>query len=415
MGCTSSLLQGGCMERKKMTIQEVVVFVPVLWIPSQTDLKRALKGLIPRDLTDQLVALRNRIILVADDTDGSAIVELNGALEEYLPIFLGLTMKGLEDAVDFKWRNLDDGRQEACLSNSWFELLCVIYMLAVLALSEANLLLIPKDSGESSERIVSLDGQRDAIDLLLKAAGYLDFCLKAILAHLAPDTKEKLPADLQEGVLQALSTQAIGQATELQLGLAVENQKATLSVKRRLACEELTFFSQAHCSLSVCKLNNDNLKKHSAFIKWKFLEAKAAAYYYHGLVLDKGSEPQCHVSAVYCFLAAEEILSESKKSCLSFSLASPVTRPPPFWGLMKHLYQKIPDMASKKSQMYSYLLDHEKDVQVLPELPEFHLSLRPEDYELPALDPSWNKESWEFRGQPLKDHLEDSEDEGHIS
>lgn len=53
---------------------------------------------------------------------------------------------------------------------------------------------------------------------------------------------------------------------------------------------------------------------------------QAAAYYYHGLMLDKGLEPSCHVSAVCCFLAAEELLLESKKACLSFCLASPVTR-----------------------------------------------------------------------------------------
>lgn len=53
---------------------------------------------------------------------------------------------------------------------------------------------------------------------------------------------------------------------------------------------------------------------------------QAAAYYYHGLILDKGNEPSCHVSAVCCFLAAEEILSESKKACLTFCLAAPVTR-----------------------------------------------------------------------------------------
>ena len=34
------------------------------------------------------------------------------------------------------------------------------------------------------------------------------------------------------------------QGTALQLGLAIENQKATLSVKRRLACEQLTYFTQ---------------------------------------------------------------------------------------------------------------------------------------------------------------------------
>ena len=114
---------------------------------------------------------------------------------------------------------------------------------------------------------------------------------------------------------------------------------------------------------------------------------QAAAYYYHGLILDKGSEPSCHVSAVCCFLAAEELLLESKRACLSFCLASPVTRlvmsliqsvqnlnpqfsscsllsflarSPPLWGAMKHLHQKIPEVASRKSQMYGYLLEQEK-------------------------------------------------------
>lgn len=121
---------------------------------------------------------------------------------------------------------------------------------------------------------------------------------------------------------------------------------------------------------------------------------QAAAYYYHGLILDKGNEPSFHVSAVCCFLAAEQLLSESKKACLSFSLAAPVTRlgliiiyctliilekaflflflcsilfcflflarAPPLWGSMKHLHQKIPEVASRKSQMYGYLLEQEK-------------------------------------------------------
>lgn len=253
-----------------------------------------------------------------------------------------------------------------------------------------------------------------------------------------------MPKDLQDGVLEAISIQALGQVlftkwssefdlinfcvvfylsidntcllkmqtyynpvikiqgTEIQLGLAVECQKATLSVKRRLACEQLTYFSQVqklesfniislfmqitviressgeshdffvficcfhhqayHC-LSNCDTNHGHGKKHLWFIKWKFLEAKvyyifnsiyielylerklsikyliyaidlycsfaynqAAAYYYHGLIMDKGNEPSCHISAVCCFLAAEELLAESKKACLSFCLAAPVTR-----------------------------------------------------------------------------------------
>lgn len=117
-----------------------------------------------------------------------------------------------------------------------------------------------------------------------------------------------------------------------------------------------SFFGQAHFCLSACDIDHGHGKKNLLFIKWKYLEAKvnntsivtfdiflhsvnctvlisfvlwddqAAAYYYHGLILDKGTEPSCHISAVCCFLAAEELLSNSKKACLSFCLAAPVTR-----------------------------------------------------------------------------------------
>ncbi|KAL0827853.1 hypothetical protein Bca101_051531 [Brassica carinata] len=45
-----------------------------------------------------------------------------------------------------------------------------------------------------------------------------------------------------------------------------------------------------------------------------------------------------------------------QEGCLSFCLSPPVTRAPPMWGVMKHLSQKIPEIAFKKSQMYGYLL-----------------------------------------------------------
>jgi len=35
-------------------------------------------------------------------------------------------------------------------------------------------------------------------------------------------------------------------------------------------------------------------------------------------------------------------------------------RAPPLWGVMKLLNQKIPEVASKKYQMYGYLLEQEK-------------------------------------------------------
>lgn len=36
---------------------------------------------------------------------------------------------------------------------------------------------------------VSPDSMREAIDLLLKAAGYLDFCIRDVLVRLPPDIR----------------------------------------------------------------------------------------------------------------------------------------------------------------------------------------------------------------------------------
>ncbi|KAG5254336.1 hypothetical protein OIU77_016396 [Salix suchowensis] len=412
MGCGASIYAVG-KRKKKTNIPEVVVYVPSMRIPAQSDLQRPLRGLIPHDLVDRLGCLRNQIVLVAEDTGGSAVAELRRALEEYLPLLIGLTKKehGLEDLVEFKWKNLEDGRPENSVANSWFELLSVIHMLAMLHLSEANSLMIPKDHSGSGIRVVSSDCKRDSVDLLLKASGCLVFCVHEIMAHLPPDIKKKFSRDFQDGALEAISIQALGQGTEIQLGLAVESQKASLSVKRRLACEQLIYFGQAYHFLSESGMSNMHGKKHLCFIKWKFLEAKAAAYYYHGLILDKGTEPACHVTAVCCFLAADGLLSESKKACFTFCLTAPVTRSPPLWGAMKHLTQKIPEVAARKSQMYGYLLEEEKALQALPDLPDFQLSLAPDDYILPEIDSAWDRSKWEIQSQPLKEHLEDSEDE----
>uniref|UniRef100_A0A1J3IKI0 BRO1 domain-containing protein n=1 Tax=Noccaea caerulescens TaxID=107243 RepID=A0A1J3IKI0_NOCCA len=394
MGCATSAYVVVGRKDKKRTIQESVVFVLQLRVPVQSDLQRQLKGVAPKTTIDRLTCLRNQIQLVAEDTGGSAISELRTALEEYLSLLTGLVKKkndGMEGCVEFKWKTLGDGRRgEICFTNLWMEILAVIHMMAALVLTEANSLMIPKYCSASGNgvRVVSTDCRRDAVDLLLKASGYLEFCVREILTRFPPDIKSKLPDDMQESVIQTLSIQALGQGTEIQLGLAVDSQKATLSVKRRLACEQVIYFSQAYHCLSSCELVSHGIaKKLLRFIYWKFLEAKAAAYYYHGLVTDKGTEPSCHVNAVCCFLAAAEILGESKKAGLSFCLAPPVTRAPPMWGVMKHLSQKIPEVAFRKSQTYGYLLEEEeKAMQCLPELPDFQLSLRPEEFELPEIE-----------------------------
>ncbi|KAL8557484.1 hypothetical protein ACS0TY_004787 [Phlomoides rotata] len=412
MGCTSSAYAIGKKNMKK-SIPEISIFIPVLRIPSQSDLQKTLGNSIPKDLADRICSLRNQILLVAEDTGGSAISELIKALEEYLSLLLGLTKKeyGLQDLLEFKWKELGDGKQEICAANLWFEVLSALHMMATLTLIEANERLIPKQNS-LSERLVSADCMREAIDLVLKAAGYLNFCVHDVLPRLPPDIKNKLPLDMQGSVLEAISKQALAQGTEVQLGLAVQSKNATLSVKRRLACEQLTFFAQAYCCLSEVKDSNAVLKKQLLFLKWKHLEAKAAAYYYHGLIVDKGTDPSSHVTALCCFLAAEELLAETKKACLTFCLTHPITRSSPPWGAMKHLHRKIPDITPKKFQMYGFLLDQKKKgLQILPNLPEFQLSLKPDEYELPELDPTWGCGKWEIFGQSLKEHPSDDDEE----
>ncbi|XP_057800515.1 uncharacterized protein LOC131015992 [Salvia miltiorrhiza] len=395
MGCTNSVYAIG--KKKKKIVPEISIFSPVLRIPMQSDLQRILRGFVPNDIADRIASIRNQIALVAEDTGGSAISELVRALEGYLPLLVGLTKKeyGLQELVEFRWRELGEEREEIYGANSWFELLSVLHMMAMLTLMEANEKLIPKESS-LSERLVSADCMRDAVDLLLKAAGYLNFCVLDVLPRLPAELKKKLPSDMQGHVLEAISHQALAQGTEIQLGLAVQSKNATLSVKRRLACEQLSFYAQAYCCLSDKNESSAALKKQLFFLKWKLLEAKAAAYYYHGVIVDKGTEPSCHVSAVCCSLAAEELIVESKKACLTFCLADPITRCPPPWGAMKHLHKKIPETATKKSQMYTYLLDQDKGPKSLPELPEFQLSLKPDEYELPEVDPVWGCGNWKI-------------------
>lgn len=55
--------------------------------------------------------------------------------------------------------------------------------------------------------------------------------------------------------------------------------------------------------------------------------------------------------------------------------------------------------------------DECRGLQILPDLPEFQLSLKPDDYELPKPDPVWDFGKWEIPEQTLKEHLTDDDDE----
>ncbi|KAJ3701495.1 hypothetical protein LUZ61_005200 [Rhynchospora tenuis] len=448
MGCTSSRpkrfsIKGKCKSKSKRRslIPEVAVFVPALRIPLPVDLIHPLRGLVSRDALDKLSTLRGHLVQLSAEDDllnVSRISQIRQALEEYLPVLLGLTNKGfifririffnqfvydytiiiymytekgLDALVLFKWKNLEDD-EEFSVACAWYEVLSVVHAMAMLSLLEANSMLLPRETSDGSERKVSEDSKKDVVDLLLKASGCLEYCVHHILVQIPIQVRKNLPSNLQQGTLEAISIQTLAQGIEMQLGLASESDSATLSVKRRLACELVAYFSQAHYVLSGCDTSDSYGKKLLSFIKWKFLEAKAAAYYYHGLVIDKGNEPSCHISAVCCLCTADDLLNESKRVCLSFCLATPVTRVPAPWGVMKHLHKKIPDVAYRRSQMYAYLFEQDKNatLQSLPDLPEFQLSLRPEPYELPNSDPLWESEDCGPQIQSLKDHLEDEDE-----
>ncbi|MED6219509.1 hypothetical protein PIB30_036382 [Stylosanthes scabra] len=216
MGCTYSVYR-----KKKSSIPEVVILAPSTRIPVQCDLQRPLKGLVPKDLADKLSSLRNQIVLVAEDTDGTAIAELKRALNEYLSLLIGLTKKelGIEGLIEFKWKNLEDSRQDSSIANVWFEILSIVHLMAMLTLAEADSLMIPKDNSGSGFRVVCSDSKREAVDLLLKSSGYLEFCFRNILTRIPAETKKVLPQDLQDGVLEAIAIQALGQVISCQMSL----------------------------------------------------------------------------------------------------------------------------------------------------------------------------------------------------
>lgn len=53
---------------------------------------------------------------------------------------------------------------------------------------------------------------------------------------------------------------------------------------------------------------------------------QAAAYYYHGLILDEGNTEKSHGMAVAALQAADECFKESKKASEAFNASAPTSR-----------------------------------------------------------------------------------------
>ncbi|PIA35372.1 hypothetical protein AQUCO_03500037v1 [Aquilegia coerulea] len=417
MGClVSTAKDTGGIRRRPRSVGEIAVFVPGLRIPKHVDFFEPLGDKLFKNIVERLSALRTRIVVMAGQEaptttkprrktatqhGGSSLADLQQAIEDYLPVLLGLVKDGslLEHRVQFVWINQEDDAEETTISNAWYEVLSVLHLMAMLSFSQANLLLLPKTSADGYQPKVSEESRRAAVDVFLKGAGYLDCAVRHVLPQLPIDVRENLPVDLSEGVLRALCLQALGQGVDIQLGMAIDSTKATLAVKRRLACEMVKYWHQAEENIMKLPLTNGWGEKHQHFVKWKYTEAKAAAYYYHGLILDEGNTEKSHGMAVAALQAAEEFLKESKKACEAFNTTAPLSRNPPLWGTMKYLSEKIPKDSSSKVRINRDLYSYEKIMETAPALPDFALALKPDEYQLPAVDQSWNEEN--TKGQTM--------------
>lgn len=409
MGCMLSTLKYSREKRRRSrNVGEIVVFVPGLRTPKAMDFSGQLGDGLSRSLVERLSALRTRIVVMASEEGlvpaksrrvatrhgGSAMADLQQALEDYLPVLLGLAQNAhqLQHKLQFVWINQEDDTEETAMSNCWYEVLSVLHLMAMLSLLQANLLLLPKTPADGYQSTVSEESRRASIDIFLKAAGYLDFAIQHVLPQFPPELRKDLPLDLAEGVLRALCLQALSQGVDIQLGMAIDSVKATTAVKRRLACEMVTYWHQAQQTITNFPLANEWGEKHKLFVTWKYIESKVAAYYYHSLILEEGNSERSHAMAATALQAADEFLRESKKACEAFNEAPPLSRNPPVWGTIKYLLEKFPKDASSKVKEKQDPYSHERIMQMAPALPEFALSLKPDEYRFPPVDPSWNNE-----------------------
>ncbi|TKY52006.1 hypothetical protein E2542_SST23526 [Spatholobus suberectus] len=423
MGCfVSTPKDSGGNRRRPGSIGEVSVYVPGLRIPKPYDFAQSLGDYLSKNIVERLSALRTRIVVMAGQEGptitrtkrksatqhgGSTLADLQQALEDYLPVLLGLVEDGshLQYKVQFVWVNQEDDAEETVMSNAWYEVLSVLHLMATLSLSQANLLLLPRTSTDGHQPKVSEESRRASVDIFLKAAGYLDCAVRHVLPQLPAELRRNLPVDLAEGVLRALCLQALGQGVDIQLGMAIDSTKATLAVKRRLACEMVKYWQQAQDNIMNLPLANGWGEKHRLFVKWKYIEAKAAAYYYHGLILDEGNTEKSHGMAVAALQAADEYFKESKKQCEAFNAALPLSRNPPLWGTMKYLCEKIPKDTSSKVRINRDLYSYERIMETAPTLPDFALALKPDEYQLPQVDPSWRTENVKGGQSVATNHL----------
>jgi len=265
MGCVFSsegLEDGSAVTKNPQLLGEVFVFVPGLRVPKQVEIREVLQKFVSVELASRLQSLRSQVIAASgrnppgsklrrkkQQSEVSSACDLEKTLHSYLPVLLGLVNGGekLCTSVVFEWINVEEEKKETGLANAQYELLSVLQLLGMLALEEANTLLTPRPPAEGYNPKVSEESKRNAIETLLKASSYFECAISGVLPNVPEEISAKLPADVTEAMFRTMEQQALGQAVELQLGFAIDNVKASLAVKRRLACEQAKVWVQVCC------------------------------------------------------------------------------------------------------------------------------------------------------------------------
>ncbi|XP_078427389.1 uncharacterized protein LOC144699923 [Wolffia australiana] len=397
MGCLLSTTS----QRKKEsaeTLGELAIFLPGLRIPKTSDPSLPIGQRSTETHLERLSTLRARIaaiaaqeahaFLKADRTppsshqDGPPPADLNELLEEYLAVLLVPVKDGSQsiEGVQFSWVNQSSRTEDPCISCAWYEVLSVLHLMASLCFSEVNRLFLssaPED-----------EDKRGSIDILLKAAGYVDCAVREVLPRIPLHLRKDLPPDLSEGLLRAICHQALALAVDVQLGIAIDSPKATLAVKRRLACEMAKHWQQAQESIAQIPCTQGWRFKYQSYIKCKCAEANAAAYYFHGQFLDESITERSVDSGAIALLTAEEYLKECIQGGEAFNSAPPRSSPPATWGNMKFLSKVIPRDAQNKRRRNPALNNQKSVVQSAQPLPDFILALKPDGYDLPLQEES---------------------------
>ncbi|RDX78310.1 hypothetical protein CR513_41428 [Mucuna pruriens] len=112
---------------------------------------------------------------------------------------------------------------------------------------------------------------------------------------------------------------------------------------------------------------------------------------------------------------ADEYFKESKKLCEAFNATLPLSRNPPLWGTMKYLCEKIPKDTSSKVRINCDLMTNKimccvvnvyyRIVVTAATFPDFALALKPDEYKLPQVDPSWRTENVKEGQSGATNHL----------